>query len=99
MAQAGATAPAVNSQGSCARGEGSVRAQTEVQVRTRMRRAEALAAQSCRAQLRQWRPAVAEAGRLWERRRQWLGDSWLRLELGEARRYEVTFCPSPPRFK
>ena len=56
---------AVNSQGSCARDGGSVRAQsgvrqrsvraqTEVQVRARMRRAEALAAQSCRAQLRQW---------------------------------------------
>ena len=29
-----------------------------------MRRAEALAAQWCRAQLRQWQSAVAEAGRL-----------------------------------
>ena len=56
MAQAGATAPAVNSQGSCARGGGSVRArsglgqaETEVQGRARMRRADALAAQSYRA--------------------------------------------------
>ena len=70
----------MNGQGSCARGGGSVRAQTEVQVRARMRRAEALAAQSCWAQLRQWQSAVAEAGRLWERRRQRLGASGLRWE-------------------
>ena len=62
MAQAGAAAPAMNSQG-CARvadaGDkgGLVRlgqAETRVQAKARMRRAEALAAQSCRAQLRQW---------------------------------------------
>ena len=56
----------MNGQGSCARGGGSVRAQTEVQVRARMRRAEALAAQSCWAQLRQWQSAVAKAERGWE---------------------------------
>ena len=46
MAHAGAAAPAVNSQGSCARGGGSVRAQsglgqaeTGVQARARIRRA------------------------------------------------------------
>ena len=58
MAQAGAATPAVYTQGSCARllvraimeaQSGLGQAETGVQARARMRRAEALAAQSCRA--------------------------------------------------
>ena len=79
MAQAGAAAPAVNSQGSCARDGGSVRAQsglgqaeTGVQARARMHRADALAAQSCRARTLAVAvtTAAAEAGSSGKRRRQ-----------------------------
>ena len=51
--------------------------------------------QSWCAQLRQWQSAAAEAGRLWERRRQRLGASGLRWE-GEN--VKLQFSQPPPLF-